>query len=65
MSIGEDIMEQDRAAFQFNDFHTRDLITYLRFSLLGAKRYLLNEKDENIPKALKKSERYLNFFFSI
>lgn len=66
MSIGEDIMEQDRVEFQFNYFPTRDLITYLKYALLGAKRYLLKEKDENIPKALKKIQRCFKicFFFN-
>lgn len=56
-------MEQDRVEFQFNYFPTRDLITYLKYALLGAKRYLLKEKDENIPKALKKIQRCFKICF--
>lgn len=52
-------MEQDRKAFQFNDFGSTDILSYLRGALLGAKRYLLFEKDENIPRASKKYERIL------
>lgn len=59
MSIGDDIMEQDRVAFQFNEFPHKDLMQYLRAALLGAKRYLLHQKDENIPKAIKKSQRFI------
>jgi hypothetical protein len=38
-------------AFNFHDFLEFDLILYFRYAVLGGRRYLLGEKDKNLPKA--------------
>lgn len=44
-------------AFNFYDFLEFDLILYFRYAVLGGRRYLLGEKDEDLPKARRNSRR--------
>lgn len=43
--------------FYYRDFIEFDITLYFRNCILGARRYLLNEKDENIPRALNNLRR--------
>lgn len=51
-------------AFGYLDFLEYDLILYFRYAVLGGRRYLLGEKDENLPKAQKnfRRMRLLDYF---
>lgn len=55
----DDIPESDKNDFQTNHFVGIDFKAYLGSCILGAKRYLFNEKDENIPKTLVKRNRLI------
>lgn len=57
MKLCDDIQESDRKDFQTNHFVSIDFKAYLGTCILGTKRYLFNEKDENIPKTLVKRNR--------
>lgn len=58
MRLCNDIQESDRKDFQTNHFVSIDFKAYLGSCILGTKRYLFNEKDENIPKTLVKRNRF-------
>lgn len=59
MRLCDDIQETDRKDFQTNHFVSIDFKAYLGSCILGTKRYLFNEKDENIPKTLVKRNRLI------
>jgi hypothetical protein len=40
----------DARAFDFEPCFDYDIIMYLRYALLGVKRYLLGDKEENLPR---------------
>lgn len=44
-------------SFSFIDFLEYDLILYFRYAVLGGRRYLLGEKDVNLPRARKHFRR--------
>lgn len=48
---------EDVKAFNFTDFLEFDLILYFRYAVLGGRRYLLGEKDDDLPKARRKYKR--------
>lgn len=58
--LHSDIQPGDIKDFRFNNFVTADVREYLHNCVLGARRYLLNEPDENIPKARK---NYLRLWY--
>lgn len=64
MSLSGDLKLQDLKAFYINDFLEFDLILYFRYAVLGGRRYLLQEKDDDLPKARRHFRRmkYLDYF---
>ncbi|CAO1418029.1 unnamed protein product [Diamesa hyperborea] len=57
MTLGSEIKQEDSKDFYFRDFIEFDILLYFRNCILGSRRYLLDEKDENIPKARKNYKR--------
>lgn len=57
MGLADDIKLADNEKFQFNCFVNRDIKAYFSNAVLGARRYLFNEKDSNIPHTKKKLQR--------
>lgn len=51
--LHSEIQPNDLKDFRFDVFFTIDVREYIQNCLLGARRYLLNESDENLPKAKK------------
>lgn len=51
INLSTDLKLADMKAFAFNEFLEFDLILYFRYAVLGARRYLLGEKDKNLPRA--------------
>lgn len=51
LSLDNEIKEEDARDFHYTDFVQFDMMLYLKNCILGGKRYLLGEKDENIPYA--------------
>lgn len=41
---------EDMKAFDYEKCFHQDIILYFRHAMIGVKRYLLGDKDENIPK---------------
>lgn len=58
--LHKDILPGDIKDFRFNNFVTADVREYLQNCVLGARRYLLKEPDENLPKARK---NYLRLWY--
>ncbi len=54
MELSANLKLEDLKAFNFHDFLEFDLVLYFRHAVLGARRYLLGEKDERIPMAKRK-----------
>jgi hypothetical protein len=54
MGLCNDLKLKDMKAFNFHDFLEFDLILYFRYGVLGGRRYLLGEKDENLPNARRR-----------
>lgn len=57
MNLSQELKVQDLKAFYFTDFLEFDLILYFRYATLGARRNLLNERDEDLPKARRHYRR--------
>lgn len=57
MKLHNDIKPCDIKNFRYDNFITVDVRAYLLDCILGARRYLLNEKDEDIPKARSNYKR--------
>ncbi|XP_062537398.1 LOW QUALITY PROTEIN: putative fatty acyl-CoA reductase CG5065 [Armigeres subalbatus] len=55
--LASEIKPEDNKDFYYRDFIEFDITLYFRNCILGARRYLLHEKDENIPKALQHHRR--------
>lgn len=51
------IPADDVKTFRYDNFVTADVREYLKNCVLGARRYLLKEPDENIPKARQNFKR--------
>lgn len=51
MALESYLLESDVKIFGYHNFITADVRDYLLNCMLGARRYLLHEKDENLPKA--------------
>ena len=51
---------EDIDDFSFTHFFNYDIITYVRYALIGVKKYLLGDKDENIPKNQIMYHRFKN-----
>lgn len=50
VKLSDQLNLEDVKAFGYNDcFHT-DIILYLRYALVGVKKYLLGDKEENLPR---------------
>lgn len=56
-ALHERILPADLAAFRYDRFVTVDAREYLTDCVLGARRFLLNEPDENIPRAQRNYRR--------
>uniref|UniRef100_A0A182J7H3 Fatty acyl-CoA reductase n=1 Tax=Anopheles atroparvus TaxID=41427 RepID=A0A182J7H3_ANOAO len=57
IQLASQIKPEDNKEFYYRDFIEFDVTLYFRNCILGARRYLLKEKDENIPKALTHLKR--------
>lgn len=57
IELASEIKPEDNKDFYYRDFIEFDVTLYFRNCILGARRYLLKEKDENIPKALAHLKR--------
>lgn len=55
--LASEIQPGDNKSFYYRDFVEFDVTLYFRNSILGARRYLLKQKDENIPRALVRQSR--------
>ncbi|KAG4068331.1 hypothetical protein HA402_007851 [Bradysia odoriphaga] len=51
LKLHNDIKPCDIKSFRYDNFITVDVREYFMDCMLGARRYLLHEKDENLPKA--------------
>lgn len=57
MALCNFIKLEDNKAFYYRDFIEFDMVHYFRNCVLGARRYLLKEKDENLPRARIRLQR--------
>lgn len=57
MELCSSLKDTDLKSFNFHDFLEFDLVLYFSYAVAGGKRYLLGEKDEDIPKHKKKYHR--------
>lgn len=57
MALCSSIRDEDNKAFYYRDFTEFDITLYFTNCILGARRYLLHEKDENLPKARLQFQR--------
>lgn len=57
MALCNFIKLEDNKDFYYRDFIEFDMVHYFRNCVLGARRYLLKEKDENLPKARIRLQR--------
>ncbi|XP_039444625.1 putative fatty acyl-CoA reductase CG5065 isoform X2 [Culex pipiens pallens] len=55
--LASEIQPNDNKDFYYRDFVEFDITLYFRNCILGARRYLLKQKDEDIPKALAHQRR--------
>ncbi|XP_053699455.1 putative fatty acyl-CoA reductase CG5065 [Sabethes cyaneus] len=55
--LASEIKPEDIKEFYYRDFIEFDITLYFRNCILGARRYLLKQKDENLPRALKHLQR--------
>lgn len=64
INLNHDLKLNDVRTFGYLDFLEYDLILYFRYAVLGARRYLLKQKDENLEKAKKNYQRmrFLDIF---
>lgn len=60
LRLHDRILPVDRPAFRYDRFVTADVREYLKNCVLGARRYLLKEPDENIPRAKR---NYLRLWY--
>lgn len=56
-ALSHQIKPEDDRSFSFHEAFNYDVILYLRYAVLGVKRYLLGDKDENIPMSQKLYQR--------
>lgn len=67
MALCSNLKTQDLKSFNFLDFLEFDLVLYFRGCVLGGRRYLLGEKDDRLPIALRKYKimKYLDKFVKV
>uniref|UniRef100_A0A336M1N3 Fatty acyl-CoA reductase n=1 Tax=Culicoides sonorensis TaxID=179676 RepID=A0A336M1N3_CULSO len=65
LSLDNEIKEKDIRDFHYTDFVQFDMMLYLKNCILGGKRYLLGEKDENIPYAKANYEMMKKLDFTV
>ena len=53
LKLSFEIQPEDFKAFYFYDFLEFDFLLFMRNTMMGMRRYLMNSKDENLPKARK------------
>lgn len=56
-SLNEGLQDCDLKAFQFNYEINTDVRNYFSMAILGTRRYLMHEKDEDLPKARLRFQR--------
>lgn len=49
-TLSYEVKLEDEHAFSFHEAFNFDIILYIRYALTGLKKYLLGDKDENIPR---------------
>lgn len=49
-SLTDQLRYEDNKSFGFREFATFDVQLYLRYALLGVKKYLLGDKEENMER---------------
>lgn len=52
MTLSHQVKLEDEHAFSFSEAFNFDIILYLRYALVGIKKYLLKDKEENLPRNL-------------
>lgn len=57
MTLCSSLRDEDDKAFYYKDFTEYDMRLYFSNCILGARRYLLGEKDEDLPKARLQYDR--------
>lgn len=57
LKLDNEIKEEDTRDFHYTDFVQFDMMVYFKNCVRGGKKYLLEEKDENIPHAKRKLDR--------
>lgn len=50
INLPKEIKLEDIKDFDYTNCFNYDIILYLRYALLGVKRYLLGDKEENLPR---------------
>ncbi|XP_055297752.1 putative fatty acyl-CoA reductase CG5065 [Sitodiplosis mosellana] len=58
LALNDIIKTEDNEDFRFDRFVTGDIRKYFIACMYGARRYLLNEKDENLPRARRNYKRF-------
>lgn len=48
--ISKQLKLEDVKSFAYHDSFDLDVILYLRYALVGVKRYLMGDKEENLPR---------------
>lgn len=57
LKLHDDIKQTDLKSFRYDNFVTADVREYFLDCMLGARRYLLHEKDEDLPRARRNYRR--------
>ncbi|KAJ6639260.1 putative fatty acyl-CoA reductase [Pseudolycoriella hygida] len=57
LKLHNEIKSSDLSNFRYDNFVTADVREYFLHCILGARRYLLHEKDENLPRARRNYRR--------
>lgn len=59
LKLHNDIKQSDLKSFRYDNFVTADVREYFLDCMLGARRYLLHEKDEDLPRARRNYRRWV------
>lgn len=54
MDLCRHLKDSDLKSFNFHDFLEFDLVLYFSYAVKGGRKFLLGEKDEDIPKHKRK-----------
>lgn len=57
LSLIDDLKDEEMEDFRFDRFVTKDIRKYFIDCMYGGRRYLLKEKDEDLPRARRNYKR--------